>query len=195
MFHIFIYLLIVILSYLKITRLHCWLTWWISNTNKSVSSPITMTSDDKAQSTARKLLHVFMEDSHLKDLTFFAGENLPPKWLREIHRCTWKVYLLHLIQQNSIVYVCIISVKSGCVHPLNTIFICTHVPIRQWSQILQLQRKWNNLIHDIHRIRLNIEDHASYTHNVWCHNFVCDYGKYIGAGEKFTSYIWFSKIP
>jgi hypothetical protein len=21
----------------------------------------------------------FMEDSHLKDLTFFAGENLPPK--------------------------------------------------------------------------------------------------------------------
>ena len=27
----------------------------------------------------RKLLHVFMEDSHLKDLTFFAGENLPPK--------------------------------------------------------------------------------------------------------------------
>jgi hypothetical protein len=52
MFHIFIFLFIAILSDLKITHLHCWLTWWISNTNKSVSSPITMTSDDKAQSTA-----------------------------------------------------------------------------------------------------------------------------------------------
>jgi hypothetical protein len=31
-----------------------------------------------------------------------------------------------------------------------------------------------HLIHDIHHIRLNIEDHASYTHIVWCHNFVCN---------------------
>jgi hypothetical protein len=52
--------------------------------------------------------------------------------------------------------------------------ICTHVPIRQWNQILQLQRNWNNLIHDIHRIRLNI---ASYTHIVWCHNFVKGYSE------------------
>ena len=52
MFHIFIFLFIAILSDLKITRLQCWLTWWISNTNKSVSLPITMTSDDKAQSKA-----------------------------------------------------------------------------------------------------------------------------------------------
>jgi hypothetical protein len=45
----------------------------------------------------KKLLHVYMKDSHLKNLTFFAGENLPPKGLREIHRFTWKFISLSTV--------------------------------------------------------------------------------------------------
>ena len=89
---------------------------WIKSTwkHKVNCSWIQLQVNWTSSKQEKKLLHVSMEDSHLKVLTFFAGENLPPKRLREIHRCTWKVYLLHLIQKNSIVYVCIISVKSGC---------------------------------------------------------------------------------
>jgi hypothetical protein len=70
---------------------------WIKSTwkHKVNCSWIQLQVNWTSSKQEKKLLHVSMEDSHLTDLTFFAGENLPPKWLREIHRCTWKVYLLH----------------------------------------------------------------------------------------------------